>query len=77
MPAAPGKRAGGRLTDEALAVSRQDPYGRACPRPGLGDLGDESVEDDLPARSAPGETAQCRRLQRSNFLMGAASRTGG
>jgi len=34
------------------------PYGRACPTPGLRDLGDESVEDDLRARSAPGETAQ-------------------
>lgn len=49
MPAALGKRAGGRLANEAPAVSRQDPYGRACPTPGLSDLGDESAEDDLRA----------------------------
>jgi hypothetical protein len=59
MPAALGKRAGGRLTNEALWLFRgRIPYGRACPTPGLRDLEDESVEDDLRARSAPGETAQ-------------------
>jgi hypothetical protein len=42
---------------------RQDPLRAAFPTPGLRDLGEESVEDDLRARSAPGETAQlCRWL---------------
>jgi hypothetical protein len=72
MPAALGGsvRVAGSPTKRWLFRGRI-PYGRACPTPGLRDLGDESVEDDLRARSAPGETAQlCRRLQRSNFLIG-------
>lgn len=74
MPAALGKRAGGGVANEALFRGRIR-YRRACPTPGLRDLEDESVEDDLRAWSAPGETAQlCRRLQRSNFLICRRSR---
>jgi hypothetical protein len=65
-------------TDEVMVLAGvfrgRIPSVRACPTPGLPDLGDKLVEDGLRARSAPDETAQlCRRLQRSNFLIGAAS----
>ncbi len=73
QPVMPPRWGSGRVArspTRALAVSQQDPIRAACVVLGLGDLGDESVEDDLHVRSALAETAQLLRwLQRSNFLI--------